>query len=482
MATPTVSAGRLTMLLGDSPRRSPAYRGIADGLRLLITDGRLALDTTLPSERALTEALGVSRTTVAAAYGLLRERGYLTSRRGSGSRVTLPAGSRSRVGGPLVPTSPLADGAIDLTCAVMPTAPSAAEEAIDIAAEGVRSRLGGSGYDPQGLPELREALAERYRSRGLPTTAEQIMVTTGALGALAIVARGLLSTGDRVLTENPTYPNAVAALRGAGARVRPLPLDRHGWDADALEVTLRQVAPRVAYLLPDNQNPTGLLMGDDQRADIGRRLARAHTIGIVDETVVDFVLDGGPAPLPFAAHAPDTITIGSSSKTYWAGLRVGWLRADTEVMQRLGRARLSVDLGAPTFEQLVLLHLLTRHDHVAEERRRAARESRDALVGALRTHLPEWQFRLPAGGLSLWAELPATASTALAVVAEDEGVHLAPGPTFAVDHGLDRFLRLPFPHAAPVMTEAVQRLARAWPRALEQPTRAASTTRNATVA
>src|SRR6185369_15863904 len=133
-----------------------------------------------------------------------------------------------------------------------------------------------TGYDPSGVPDLRAAIADRFTARGLPTSPEQIMVTSGALGALSVVARAYLGPGDRVLMESPTYPNAIAALRRSGVRPVGLPLERGGWDVDAVEIALRQSAARAAYLVPDFQNPTGLQMPAQAREQLGVVLRRTR--------------------------------------------------------------------------------------------------------------------------------------------------------------------------------------------------------------
>jgi DNA-binding transcriptional MocR family regulator len=126
-------------------------------------------------------------------------------------------------------------------------------------------------------------------------------------------------------------------------------------------------------------------------------------------------------------------------------------------------ARLTLDLGAPVLEQLVLTDLLARRREILDERRTAIVASRDALVDALRNRLPQWRFRLPEGGLCLWVELPEALSTPLCAAADQRGVVLAPGSQFAVEGSLERFLRLPFTgHAPDVVDEAVDRLALAW--------------------
>jgi DNA-binding transcriptional MocR family regulator len=461
--TRVVSASRVATLLGSAAARSPAYRGIADGLRLLVADGRILPGTRLPSERDLTAALGVSRTTVARAYEVLREQGYVASRRGSGSVTRLPATRGAPEDHVLRPGDGRPD-VLDLTTAAS-AAPPGVAAAYERAVAELPPYLAGSGYFPSGLPVLRELLAQRYVDRGLPTSPDQVVVTAGALAALAVATRAFAGTGDRVLVESPTYPNAIAALHRSGTRVLGTPVGPGGWDVEALTTSLRQVAPRLAYLVPDFHNPTGALMPDATRAEVGSALDRSRTLALVDESLVDVVLDHGTEaemPLPLAAHAADAVTIGSAGKAFWGGLRIGWLRAPDTRTAALVSARLTLDLGSALLEQLVLADLLQRRDEVLSHQRARLRERRDHLVAAVSASLPTWRFRVPAGGLALWCELPAPLSTALTVAAERQGVLLAAGSSFAPDGGLERFVRLPFTRPGEQLTEAVERVARAW--------------------
>ena len=452
-------------MLGSASHASPAYRGLADAIRLLVADGRIPTGTRLPSERDLTAALGVSRTTVTRAYAVLRDSGYLTSRQGSGSVTALAGGAGSlRRGNGLSPAelSELGD-TIDLTCASM-SAPSGTMAAYEAAVAQLPVHLAGTGYQPLGLEGLREALAGWYSDRGLSTTPDQVMVTSGALSALAVTTRSLLAPGDRVLVENPTYPNAIDTLRRSGARAVPLPVTSEGWDLPGAEAALRQAAPRAAYLIPDFQNPTGALMSDRDRARLADVLGATRTVAVVDETLVELRLDGGGAqPRPLAAHHRQTITVGGASKSFWGGLRIGWVRAPHDLMANLLGARLSLDLGAPVLEQLVLLELLARREEILAERRASVAASRDVLVEAVRDRLPDWELRVPAGGLCLWVSLPRPLSSAVTAAADRRGLVLAPGPQFAVEGGLERYLRIPFTsHRPELLAEAVERLALAW--------------------
>ena len=356
MPAPTVSAARTARLVGALAPGRPAYRALADALRLAVADGRIPVGSRLPSERELTAALDVSRTTVTRAYTVLRESGYLTSRRGSGSVASLPSGSRQRRAGSLFPAD-VGEGVIDLTCAAT-RAPAGVLEAYERAVGQLPHYLAGAGYLTFGVPELREVIAERYTARGLPTSADEVLVTSGAVAGIGIVLHALVGHGDRVVVETPGYPNTIDAARRGGARLVPLAMDPDGWDVAESARTVRAAAATAALLIPDFHNPTGALMGDDDRAVLARALRHAGTVPVIDETIAEVDLEGGPMPLPFAAHDPRAITVGSSSKSHWGGLRTGWVRAPRTALAPLVASRVTSDLGAPVLEQLVLLELM----------------------------------------------------------------------------------------------------------------------------
>ena len=455
----TIAATRVATLIGDFDRE-PAYKGLAEALRVLITDGRVPVGVRLPSERELTDALGVSRTTVTRAYAELRDIGFLVSRQGSGSVASLPA-SRAHRGDHLIFPGSAHENEIDLTCAA-PASTSGMLAAYERAVAELPAYLSGIGYYPSGLPVLREAVADKLTARGLATSPDQVMIVPGALAGVAIAARALSGRGTRTLIESPTYPNAIATFRETGARLLCSPIGREQADVDDLVGTIDQVRPALAYLIPDFHNPTGHLMGNSARDQIAARMRKHGTTAIVDESMVDVALDGQVMPRPLGAFLADAITVGSVSKAYWGGLRVGWLRAPADRMDAMVRSRLSMDLGVPVLEQLVATDLLRNGSAMLEQRRAFLRENRDAALAALAVHRPTWKVRVPSGGLCLWCELPTAGSSALAPRAADNGVLLATGPAFAPEGGLDRFLRVPFTQPASVLTSAIERLGEAW--------------------
>jgi DNA-binding transcriptional MocR family regulator len=451
----------LAHVVGQWRRPGPAYAALADAVRRAVLAGDLPLATRVPGERELAAALGVSRTTTSGAYGLLRDEGYLVSRQGSGTVTALPPGTPSgpRPGVPV--HRPLDSGVVDLTIAAC-TPPrdlhGAARRAVD-----ALPAHGGHGYAPLGLDVLREAVADRYTARGVPTSPDQVLVTTGAQHAIALLMATHAGPGDRVVVEQPTYPHAIEAVRAAGARPVPVPTGPDGVDLDLLESTVRQVAPRLVYLIPDHQNPTGGTLDAAGRARVRDLARRTGTVVAGDEVLTDLTLEG-PEPAPWAGDGTGArvVAIGSMSKSHWGGLRVGWLRGPADLVTRLALARRSGDLGTAVLDQLVAVELLRLGAGPLEERRAHLRAGRDLLAGLLAERLPTWRFTVPVGGQCLWVDLGAPVSSALSALALAHGVRVAPGPAFGVDGALEDRIRLPFTAGEDALRRAVDGLALAW--------------------
>jgi DNA-binding transcriptional MocR family regulator len=438
---------------------SPAYAALADRIRLLVLDGRLALGTRLPAERELAAQLSLSRTTISAAYAELRDSGYLESLRGSGSVVRLP--NRGAV--PLETIAP--PEFLDFSKATMPAVPDVAAAA-ERAAALLPAYLGESGFDPIGLRALRQALADRYTARGLPTDADELMITIGAQHAIGLLARTLLARGDRALVESPTYPHASEALRHNGARLVPVSVTTdEGWDELSLEQAFQRTSPTLGYLMPDFHNPTGRSMSSELRERTAALAAHQGTTLIADETMgelgfADLRVDAPLTP-PFAVHGR-AVTVGSVGKSVWGGLRVGWIRADRELIQRVARLRYSSDLGTPILDQLVVLELLGDYDRILADRRAYLRAGRDHLRARLAERLPDWSVPEPEGGLTLWINLGSPISSQLALAARNEGLVIAAGPRFGMNGVFERFLRVPYSHPPELIDRAVEALAAAW--------------------
>lgn len=472
MSPNQLTARALQSMLGEWRTTDSAYRALADRIRLLTLDGRIPTDSRLPAERDLGGTLGLSRTTVTAAYRQLRHAGYLHSVQGSGSVARLP-------GAPVEADVPGPPTVLDLGQAVLPAWPGLAEVAA-LAVADLPGQLSRSGFDPLGIPELRRALADRYRDRGLPTEPEQIMVTVGAQHAIALLARVLISRGDRVLIETPTYPHAYEALRAAGGRLMPvavtanLPGAMAGWDEPALLQTLERSNPVLGYLMPDFQNPTGQTMPVAQRERVLAAAARQGTVLVSDETIGELDIDRAGEFGPFAASAdparPDlVVTVGSVGKSVWGGLRVGWIRADAGLIRKLAAARLANDLGTPVLEQLIVTRLLRELPGILESRRSLLGAGRDRLVAGLAERFPDWQVPRVDGGITLWVNLGLPVSSQLALAARAQGLLLPAGPRFGIDGAFERFLRIPFCSGPDEMPRALDALDLAWRSLLRHP-------------
>ncbi|BBX83270.1 MocR-like transcription factor YczR [Mycolicibacterium aubagnense] len=438
----------------------PAYLGLADAIRLLIVDGRLPVGARYPSERALADALRVSRTTVTAAYAQLREDGYLNARRGARSTTALPHAATAGVPIPTART-----GTLSLADAA-PSAPAAATlEAFARAAQRLAPHLHDIGIELAGVAELRQAIAERYCARGLPTDPDEIMVTTGALHAINLVLATYARPGDRVLIEQPTYHGAISLIAASGARPVPVSMTDDGWELDAVQAAMRQLAPTLAYLIVDNHNPTGLSLPATGRERLARIIAETRTRTIIDETVCDIWLDE-PLPPPLASYLESrrdlVITVGSMSKSFWGGLRVGWIRAERSTLAAIAAVRPSIDLGTAIFEQLASADLLRQAETVLPARRELLRARRELVSSLLQEQLPDWTASPCHGGMSMWMRLPAPMSSALSAAASRLGLVIPAGPRFGVDGTLERFIRVPYTQPEERLRESVAVLAQAW--------------------
>lgn len=466
----TWSAREFAALLGDwAAGTAPLYRELAGAVAGAIRIGDLGVGDRLPAERALAGTLVVSRATVLAAYRELRRLGLAETRRGSGTRVGAVAGPRTARTPDAVLrrfVDPPGD-VISLARTGDVPVPRLREAVLAVAEEDLPLLQTGLGYHPRGLPVLREAIAVRMSAQGSPTTADQIVVTTGATQALALVAGLHVRKGATVLVESPNWPGSLDVFREAGARLVGVPIDDEGVRVDLLAEALTRHRPALVYLMPSCHNPTGTTMTPARRRWIGGLVAR-HGVPVVEDNAYGTALTAAPPP-PLAAHAPPTaqvLTVESLAKPVWGGLRIGWVRAPAETADRLARRKALADLGSSVLDQAVAARLLPELDELTAETGRELRIRLAHVSALLAAGLPEWRWTPPASGSALWIELPGVDAERFAHVALRHGVEVTPGGAAALEAGFATWIRLPFAYPPDVMTEAVTRLARAW-RAME---------------
>jgi DNA-binding transcriptional MocR family regulator len=462
----------------DGWRRAtgPLHQRLAEALADAAQRGELLPGTRLPPERDLAVHLGVARTTVSAAYKQLELRGLVARRQGRGTHVTGAEGAEVGARAAELATSLQRNvlfrrlgeddpaDAVDLLGSCEAPGPVVREM---LAAAGAAVDVGeladGHGYLPLGYPPLRRAIAAHLTARGLATDEEEILVTAGAQQALSLLASYYVTPGTVVVVEDPTFPGAIDAFRTAGARILTVPVGQAGADAGLLAATISQNQVRAVYLMPTFHNPTGSVVPAQARRELARLCQLSGIPFIEDNTLTELALGTEP-PLPLAAYARDAriASVGSLSKVFWAGLRVGWIRAPRSLIAQLGRLKAVADLGTSLVSQAIAVNLLADADRIWDLRRHELAERLALLQDLLGRHLPGWAWRSPGGGLCVWARMPDGSSTELAQIASRHGVLIAPGPVMSPTGRFDEYVRLPFDYRPATLEQGVRRLGSAW--------------------
>jgi 2-aminoadipate transaminase len=317
----------------------------------------------------------------------------------------------------------------------------------------------------KGEPELLEQVAARV-ARHLPTTAEQVQVTSGSQEGIFLVGQTLIDPGDVVLVEQPTYLAAVQAFALAGARLEAVQSDRHGMLPDALEAAIAAHGPKFVYLIPTFQNPTGRSMPGDRRRAVAEVLLRTGVPLLEDDPYGELRFEGEAAP-PLASlpgMAAQTVLLNSASKVMAPGVRIGWLRAEGPILHALEVAKQAVGLQSAVTDQLAVAHYLATYDldaHIAKVVE-VYRERRDAMSAGLASRLPAGaEVTRPEGGMFLWARLGDGTDTAVTLPRSvDAGVAYVPGWPFFAGEPDRSTMRLSYVTNSPeVIADGLDRLA-----------------------
>jgi DNA-binding transcriptional MocR family regulator len=466
-----LSLVEMTTMLGRWDRATgPLYSRLARAIARLLEGGQIASGTALPAERQLAAALSVSRTTVSAAYAELRRAGWLDARQGSATIVTGAVHSpvaAYKTNGLFASLMRAHPDVIDMTVAVPQAAPVVRDVLADPSVAGVDldRAIEGHGYYPAGYPPLREALAQILTGNGLPTAPDELMVTSGAQQAISLVARATVGDGETVVVEEVTYPGALDLVTSRGAELAPVPITTRGIDVDALTRVIDTNAVRLVYLVPTFHNPTGSVLELSSRQRLVDTLSE-HRVTTVDDLTLHELDHGDPSPPPLAALGPDApiISVGSMSKVFWGGLRVGWVRARPPVIEHLIGFKTSADMGTSAIAQVVATASLTRYDETRRWRNQRLARSLETLVNAIGELLPDWDWQAPAGGPHLWVGMPPGGdATTLSHAALRKGLALVPGTLLAADESRahDR-IRLPLYPDGEALVAAVRIMAATW--------------------
>jgi len=476
----------------DRQTTLPPFLQIARKVADEIRRGRLRPGDRLPGSRQLAATLGVHRNTILAAYAELIAEGWLETTRGRGTFVarTIPEVK----GRPFAKRLGLRTGAPARTVLTLPDAPAVYRPPIlprgtlnlssgspDIRL--VPARLLGRAYrrvmatrsrdvlsygDPEGHAVLRSALASMLATnRGLSVTKSDVFVTRGSQMALSLVARALLRPGDVVAVEQWGYRPAWEAFRAAGAIVVPVPIDGDGIDVDALRHLHERRPVRAVYLTPHHQYPTTVTLKAARRIDI-LTLAQERKMAIVeDDYDHEFHYDGRPVlPLASADRAGVVVYIGTLSKILAPGIRVGYVVATPELINRIAAIRSLLDIQGDHATEAAVAQLIEDGElqrHVARVRRDYARR-RDALAAALTDVLSDAvDFTVPPGGMAIWIKFHTPGNVEQwAQRSVVHGVSWYPGRRYAFDQLPKPFARFSFANLNErELVEAVTRLAAA---------------------
>jgi DNA-binding transcriptional MocR family regulator len=427
--------------------KSPLFRQLAEQMKEMVESGTLRRGDRLPATRELAGQLGLNRTTVSAAYALLESEGLIAGHVGRGSFVTgrtrpdlsAPASfSRSRPSELLFPLEEFRR-----TC----TEVIENEDAASIL------QLG----SPAGYPPLRRYLLEQARAEGTAQDSDDILITSGCQQAFDLLQRVICkppADNATVLVEDPVYLGVRSVFERAGIRLAGIPVGADGIDLDTLERMVARERPRLLCLTPNFQNPTGATMPLAARQAL-LRITQSAGVPVVENDIYGALCYRGE-PLPAIKRldeSGDTILLRSFSKVAFPGLRVGWVIARRDLIEKLTEAKQWSDLHTDQLSQAVLLRFAAS-GRLEEHRRRmliAGRERLEAALEACEKFLPAGtRFTRPRGGMNLWIELPEWLDAAeFLPEAEREGVNYLPGRYFAVSHPQSNGLRISFAGMTP---------------------------------
>ncbi|MGA9121034.1 MAG: PLP-dependent aminotransferase family protein, partial [Bacteroidota bacterium] len=380
----------------DKSLSLPIYRQIHRQIREIILSGELPTGFRLPPERRLAEAVGVTRTTVINAYDLLKSEGLVDARVGHGTVVTPPLQpypeadeNRSvswthyfrdeglRSPDPLVRDLLEAASRPDvISFAIgLPSPTDLPLAAFEAAARHVIEEAGPHALlqtPTEGYAPLRESLSRWLVKRGMVCSPDEVLVLSGSQQGLHLASRVFLNPGDTVIVEAPTYFGAMEAFRRAGVRLLPVPTDSNGMQVDILASLLRHHRPKLIYVQPSFQNPSGVVLSLERRRQL-LQLATRYGIPILeDDTYSELRYEGTSIPTLKALDTAGLVMmLGTFSKILFPGLRLGWLVAPRPVIHQFALAKQIEDLHAGTFAQMVVDRMIRHGDldaHISASR------------------------------------------------------------------------------------------------------------------
>lgn len=460
-----ISAARVARLItGWQAGSKTLAERLSRVLGEVIAARELPVGALLPSQRELAATLRVSRGTVTVAYDLLREAGLLYSQQGSGYRIIASSNSPGEVHNRLIGEVLCAPQDLDMSSGALPASPVLTDLLAEFQGRHLAGAVKGLGYHAHGLPELRSAVARYYCDLGLPTRAEHILITSGAQQAVWLLANALVDSADLVLLENPSYRGSLEVFRRRNARLAGMAVTPDGLDWKTFEHLLDQA--KSMYVFSECQNPTGRSMDEASRRHLAGLLERSPAFLVEDGAQSELSLDGKPSvPLAALCHPERVATIGTLSKLFWGGLRVGWIRTSANIVHRLASMKAVNDLGSSFFDQSIAVKLFERLPQARAWRNKEIGAALKTVEKLIRRHGGQgWQWTAPAGGTALWIRIPDVDTVALCQAAARRGLLLSAGPAYSAAEDFTDCIRLPFVRSEAAIAGTLETIAQLLPR------------------
>lgn len=434
----------------------PLYQQIFDELRGMIIDEILPYDSKLPSIRKAAEVLGVNSVTVVNAYRLLEDTGLARKKQGSGTFVCLE-GKKELFKADMKVTLDDSDYDLQGDIGHMVNFASASPDPglfpvkeFQEAINEVLNRDGGNAFtyqEAQGYLPLRKSISTALERLSIKATPEEIYVISGAQQGIDIVSKALLSAGDYVFAENPTYSGALAAFESRNAKVITFDLEKDGPEMKSLEKLIGEYKPKFIYTMPNFQNPTGCTWSE-RKKEYFLWLCRKYNAMVVEDDYLSELNFTDFVPLPLKSYDKDNrvIYIKSFSKIFMPGLRVAYLLTPDILKEKIMNAKYVSDISTSGLMQRVL-EIYMSSDMWERHLKRMRKEYSYRYITAVRSarrYLTGTSFIPPEGGLNLWIKLPEEIeSTVLAKRCMEKGVIIVPGTVF-MPHGGEGWFRLSF--------------------------------------
>lgn len=424
------SQDSMSMFSNASNGPPGTYEAIAETIAEEIESGRLPPGARLPPQRDVAQRLRVALTTVTRAYAEVRRRGLIEGQVGRGTFVRTPAGDMDNAAD--------SSGLVDLSTNVLEPRPFAT--AILDSLIGLRyTTPRWLGYAPEaGLSAHREKAATLLQANGLEATTDRTLITAGAQHAIAAALAATTTPGSIVLTEAHTYPGMLAAARQANVQCHGIAMDADGIRPDSLRTVCRKTGSRVLYCIPTLQNPTCSVMSEARRRDIAK-VAQEADVTIIEDDVYGFLI---PNVRPLAFFAPQrTLYIASAAKSITPSLRIGFLLAPVEWVERLAHALWATAVCASPLLAEIVLQLYG--EGVAKRILEWKRKEAGARQDLVSQHLKGLSYRSYPTSQHVWLNLSgAWSAQDFASRARSEGLLVSPAASFAVGRAHDKAIRI----------------------------------------